>query len=356
MNANEDRLRELVGGEAAEHYVAQHDDDAMLAAENDLLAWLRRSPAHVAEYLRVARLARDVANAAKRIDIPLDRLIEEARKADNVVDLSRAQSRSARPSSPKGRGLPWRWAAAGALAVGFAVVAVIWSRAPKDYATLHGDQQTWRLDDGTVLHLDSDSGIRVTLDRRQRLVELDHGQAFFEVAKDPNRPFRVVVGNAILQDVGTSFDVFRKNSGTIVTVTNGQVAIWNSEQLAATSTSSPRPLAELHAGQQATVSPTGAIKVETGMNVRRATAWLRQEIVFDQDRIADVAAEFNRYNDTQINVTDPRIAGIAITGMFHTYDLDSFVQFLNGLPDIEAVRQESPAVVIVRSRPRPLRR
>jgi transmembrane sensor len=355
MSAKDDHLRELIAAEAAEHYVAQHDGDAGPTATEGLLGWLRRSPAHVAEYLGMVRLARDVSSAAKRLDIPLDRLVEDARGADNVVDLRNHDGQPRVPLRPPvGRQANRRWIAAGivvAIMIGLATALTLTltrSEKPKplDLATARGEERTWRLADDTVVHLDSESRIRVTLNGRLRLVELDRGRAFFQVAKDTRRQFRVLAGSTVLQDVGTSFDVFQKDSQTIVTVVDGQVDVW----MAGGSPSSSQPLVDLHAGQQATILRTGTVKALVAVNLRHATAWMRQEIDFDQDRIDDVAAEFNRYNDVQISVRDARVASIAITGTFHTYDLDTFVQFLNSLPDVKAVRGGSPAVVIVSSR------
>ena len=355
MKQKDDYLRDLIAEEAAERYVNARGNGA--AKNDDLFAWLRRSPEHVAAYLRVAGVAEDVASAVKQFDVPLEELDVEACKPGNVIELADQDLRGRelaslpRPNSVRRR--PVVASAAALIAViGVAMGLTLTSSSTgQEFATVRGEDRTWRLADNTMVHLNSDTEIRVAFDQNSRLVEIDRGQVFFEVAKDPRRPFRVRAGNTILQDIGTSFDVFRKNTGTVVTVVEGQVAIWKTDQLAATlGASAPvrlqgQPLTDLHAGQQATISPNGTVRAADAPSVRRATAWTKQEIIFEEEPVTDVVVEFNRYNAVQIRVDDPQVAKLAISGVFHTYDMESFVAFLNSLPGIEATREADTVVV-----------
>jgi transmembrane sensor len=71
--------------------------------------------------------------------------------------------------------------------------------------------------------------------------------------------------------------------------------------------------------------------------------------VFDRDTIASVAAEFNRYNRIQIKVDDPRVAAMPISGVFHTYDIESFADFLNGLHGVHAAMLNQQLLVSSRA-------
>ncbi|MBL8267407.1 FecR family protein, partial [Steroidobacter sp.] len=102
-----------------------------------------------------------------------------------------------------------RWALAAGVAVIGMLVAVavhLMTRAPS-YATLIGEQRTVRLDDGSRISLNSLSRIVVDYSSRQRLVRLEEGEAYFEVASNPRRPFVVVAGNREVTAVGTTFTV-----------------------------------------------------------------------------------------------------------------------------------------------------
>ena len=87
-----------------------------------------------------------------------------------------------------------------------------------------GEQHSEVLPDHSVVELNTQSEIRVGFTAAERRVELVRGEAFFDVAKDPARPFIVVTDLATAKAVGTRFSVYRALSGTIVTVAEGRVA------------------------------------------------------------------------------------------------------------------------------------
>ncbi len=90
----------------------------------------------------------------------------------------------------------------------------------------HGDQRTIRLDDGSIIHLNSQSRVHVRYSSGERLIELEQGQALFDVVRDATRPFRVRAGSADILAVGTQFDVYRRSGGDLtVTVVEGKVAV-----------------------------------------------------------------------------------------------------------------------------------
>jgi transmembrane sensor len=91
---------------------------------------------------------------------------------------------------------------------------------------------------------------------------------------------------------------------------------------------------------------TGAVTTRKLDNVQKAIAWTRNEIAFDGETVASVVAEFNRYNRIQIVVEDPAVAALPITGVFHTFDIQSFSQFLAGLPNVQVLETDRVVRVI----------
>ncbi|MFA7633646.1 MAG: FecR domain-containing protein, partial [Thiohalomonadaceae bacterium] len=87
---------------------------------------------------------------------------------------------------------------------------------PGSYQTAKGEQQTLRLADHSVVHLNSDSALRVELATGRRTLHLQRGEAYFEVAHDPARPFVVVAGGGTTRAIGTRFNVYRQPSGVRV--------------------------------------------------------------------------------------------------------------------------------------------
>src|SRR5262249_33751548 len=93
------------------------------------------------------------------------------------------------------------------------------------YTTGIGEQHRITLADGSIVELNAQSKIRVRYKDRRRDVELLDGQALFQVAHDTTRPFIVHTDSTNIRAVGTQFDVYRKSTGTVVTVLEGTVAV-----------------------------------------------------------------------------------------------------------------------------------
>jgi transmembrane sensor len=173
---------------------------------------------------------------------------------------------------------------------------------------------------------------------------MKRGQALFKVSEDKARPFRVRVGNTEVVAVGTDFDVRRMGEDVLVTVVQGSVAVTKRAVAASMEAAAQNPASlRLAAGQQARVAdgprsiPSRSIAVQT-VDVRPAIAWVEQKIMFEQETLQNVAAEFNRYGSTQLIIEDAQIATVRISGVFHAYDLESFVMYLETLRGFQVQR------------------
>lgn len=261
------------------------------------------------------------------------------------------------------------------------------------YATALGEQRSIQFEDGSTVELNSRSKIRVKYSKAERDVELIEGQALFHVAHDTARPFIVAVGATRVRAVGTQFDVYKKSNGTVVTVVEGRVAVYSAprELLSMTSGDAPRlpPIEALppstrpdaarrparpssgtkiptgssptgaaqppdgegseqsspvvgptntsflvSAGEQLTVTADAAQKTAFP-NIAGATAWREREIVFESATLSDVAEEFNRYNQRQLVIQDPKLYGFHISGIFSSTDPDSLIKFLRERPGVK---------------------
>src|SRR5690606_15341012 len=181
--------------------------------ERDFMCWLRLSPLHLAEYLRMGALEQRLGDAARLVTTPLDQLVSDARASADVTplfdQLAELEFRPRRTASPaRRRGRAWAWAAACLMCVAIATSLLPTLMAPREqvFTTLHGEQRTWRLPDGSTLQMNTDSELAVRYGAGLREVEIRRGQAYFDVAADP-RPFRVRAGTTLIEDIGTAFDV-----------------------------------------------------------------------------------------------------------------------------------------------------
>jgi transmembrane sensor len=348
MAGNEERVRGLIAQDAAEWFVANR---AGLSAREreDFAVWLKASPLNVEEYLAFAVIARDLREVCRDSPESIEELLARAEPASPVAPLWPRLSGLTAAAAHR-----WRPAAAGiaGCAVALTLLAV-WRvvphaqrTAPAPVTTLrfetgHGEQATQRLPDASIVHLNSDSVVTIRFSSQERRVELDSGEADFEVAHAPGRAFRVVAGVAEAIAVGTQFDVRLKGGSTVITVARGRVIV------APTARGAGSPaLADIHLGpdEQVSVAADEWPAAPVPVDAQRSTAWLHRQIAFEHEPLERVAGEFNRYSAKQIEITTPTLRKLEISGQFATDDTEAFVAFLRSL---QHVRVEVTATRII---------
>ena len=329
--------------QAAAWFVANRNPGEANARAQEFLAWLRASPRHVQEYLAVAQLARALGEDTHPSSI--DQLVRDANAADdNVVPLRAFQPAAAQaPPDPRlgGRALPALAASVVVAIIGLAAwfgsVGLSPDASMARYATGHGEQRSFKLPDGSVIHLNSSSEVALRFDAAQRRVKLIVGQALFDVEKDPARPFRVVAGSTEVVAVGTQFDVYRRDDVTLVTVVEGEVAVSANPSAGA---SIPLETVSLVAGQRLRVPqaaravPTERVEAPEVVNVRETIAWSRRQLVFDSQTLGEVVQEFNRYATRTIVLDDAALAGRRISGVFDIHDGNNFLEFIRRMDHV----------------------
>jgi len=381
------KLNTQIYEEACAWFIDSRAGDLDEAARQAFDCWLRKSPQHLSAYLELAAIWNEGPNLDPEGKFDLDTLIAQAAMdRDNVVEL--ANPRNAETSRPDiaARAAPpfstnpaelaqtpapqqqrrrvrqWRFAAIAASMALIAASAILYLqtfRAPT-YAAAIGEQRSIALADGSTVELNSRSKIVVRYSKQERRVELLQGQALFRVTKDVTRPFIVKTGATLVRAVGTEFDVYQKREDTVVTVVEGRVAILTSH--AGSLADHDVPAAALGpgqsnlefpatapgqignilvaAGEQLTVTP-GRIQIAEHPNIASATAWTQRQLVFESASLADVADEFNRYNERQLIVGDPRLETFHVSGVFSSTDPASLIRFLRARPELRIVETGS---------------
>ena len=254
----------------------------------------------------------------------------------NAFDTQALQAHLASLSAPPKPAAPLRTApathrrrrswnvAAAAAAVLLSVTAVFLLRQQwqDQHRVLHVTQlaqhSTDTLEDGSVM--DIGAGSRVTTQYRDDLreVEVQKGEAFFEVAKDPERPFIVRAGEISARAVGTAFNVRTGVNRTVVTVSHGLVEVQSKRwfELAAPD-DERRALAG--PGEQVIYDRTnGRLRVEP-VDAEVATSWRQglQTFRFVNEPLADVIAYLNRYSERKIIIRDNSLGRRTFTGTVH---------------------------------------
>lgn len=287
--------------------------------------WLERATIHRVTFLRL-EAGWEQANRLKALGAGLPRgTVPSANElATNPDELVSERHHADMPRTR--RGLIGAAAAISALAIG--VFVYTGPLAGERYATPVGGVASVPLKDGSNITLNTASKIRVRMSQEQRRIDLAEGEAFFDVAPDPTRPFVVQVGHKRVIAVGTKFSVRRDGEDVQVVVTEGIVRVEDSRE----------EKSQLTAGAVARVSD-GQIKVEEKpvASAEQALSWRSGYIVFQETPLTDAAAEFNRYNERKILIEDTAVGAIRLSGKFRSTNCETFVRLLEETYGIHAV-------------------
>ncbi len=317
--------------EEAVDFLVELDIEATAGTRRKLDAWLRRSPENIRAYLQAVTAWEDSAGLTK---VPVAQLLEQVAREDNVTALN---ATAAGPSAGRRTGARRRSqrlvaAAAIAACAVLAFVGISYLTTPT-YGTRSGELFTLQLKDGSAVHLNARSKIRLHFSQRERRIDLLRGQALFEVAADTSRPFVVRSSRTRVQALGTSFDVERQATGVTVTVVEGRVAVQGADRSSVVT-----------AGQQV-VATAASITAPKSTDVATVTAWTkRREMVFDDATLAEVVAEFNRVGRSRLQL-DPELEHLSVTARFDSADPRSLISFLATLPGMR-VREHAGGVAI----------
>jgi transmembrane sensor len=345
------RRQASVADAAAEWFATLSDAQCTSEEREQFADWLRRSNLHVEEFLRISVFARQLGEPSLWSRESVEQLVAQALEAqNNVSTLDAARKSPLRLSKPLRWAIPVAAAACLAAVMTF-VVNPAWFSAPGTiYTTAVGEQRSIALEDGSVVELNTQSSLRTRFTESERAVDLLRGEAIFRVAKNPHRPFRVFSGSTEIMAVGTAFNVYARDSGTVVTVIEGRVRV-TSKDISDTG-AAPSSDMELTRGEQAVIMPRQPIVRVALTDPNKATAWTERRLIFEDMPLSAVTAEFARYyNARTIRIADPGIADLHITGVFDASDPASLVQFLGAFGGIE-IREDERGWTLLGSRTR----
>lgn len=217
----------------------------------------------------------------------------------------------------------------------------------RDASTEIGERSLLVLADGSKVTLNTTSAVRADYSGRERRVTLLKGEAFFDVSKDPTRPFIVVAGSRQVIAVGTAFDVRLQDRQLRVTLVEGKVRVITAP-VPATDTNvpaQPASVVNLEAGSVLVARDDGGERIEK-LDTERATSWRSGKLVFEGERLADVVAEMNRYSREQLAIADPSLEGRKVSGVFEPTDGATFAKALEAYGIARATRQSATMIVL----------
>ena len=328
------RDRSPIEDEAA-RWVLRHDNGALTPAEQaQFEAWKQASPAHADAFARLSGHWNDLDILAGLADTPAEQPFWRR---------------------------PQLWAGVGmAAAVMFAVIVGVNQFSGQGeparqvaeqsglgvYKTNLGDQETITLADGSVVTLNTDSRIEARMNGTERTVRLLQGEAFFEVAHDPSRPFRVYAGDGVTVAVGTAFSVRLEKNSVQVVVSEGKVSYSRVADVP-----EPEPVAFVAAGETALFGENVVIDRVDLAEIDRRLSWTDGKLVFSGDRLSSVVADISRYADIRFEFDTQDLADMRVGGVFGLGEVDDMLEALETNFGVRAERVGDKLVRIVRRDP-----
>jgi transmembrane sensor len=210
-----------------------------------------------------------------------------------------------------------------------------------NFTTTFGQRRVLRLSDGSRLVLNTDSRVGVAFNSKERQVTLERGQARFEVASDPARPFVVRVAARQIVATGTAFDVRWTDDRLCIVLVEGHVAILPAAAPVAMPLISP---VTLDAGERLEIRGP-AVAVKSAARLDREEAWTTGHVIFDSTPLRAAIAEMNRYTRRRLELADPALGDLLISGTFSVDDSRYFARAVANVFSLEVTASEAGIVL-----------
>ncbi len=181
--------------------------------------------------------------------------------------------------------------------------------------TIKGELRELPLADKSIVKLNTDTELDIAYNNKTRGIKLIKGEAWFKVAHNKEVPFIVDTSEVKIRAVGTAFSVRKFATGVQVNVTEGKVAIWNTNN----------KTIYAQKGTSVFMPNNSEPIIESSDNiVDKNTAWRTNQIILNEDTISYAVAEFNRYNNKQIILIGDELKSKKIVGGFNVHDIENF--------------------------------
>ncbi len=208
------------------------------------------------------------------------------------------------------------------------------------------------LPDGSLVTLNRGATLHVHYTARERRVILATGEAHFDVAREPARPFLVAAGAVGVRVVGTAFSVRLAEAAVEITVASGRVTLTPPSPASnAASDDAPRAEPVLTRGDRAIVAVAApaaapAITRLDSSQVREALEWTQEMLHFTGTPLSEVVAQFNRRNRLQLRLGDPALAPRLVGGSFASGNVEGLVRLLERDGVVAIERRDDREIVL----------
>lgn len=312
--------------------------------------WLAASPDHRQAFDDVQGLWGRIGELPHLPAAPgRDAVRQDRYQGDQRVRTWLAKAR--RVESVRSKGLAV--AASVLLAVGVGLGGWVWfgsgvETVESTYRTVTGQHQTVAFPDGSSMELGAASEVSVQYSSGERAIELLQGIAFFDVEKNPHRPFVVRAGGGSVTAVGTAFSVQRRAAEVLVVVSDGLVEVAKPNPDATEGVPDPQrqpELVQLPAGQRVAYSSGAGLELPTATDVAAATAWRDGQLVFQDETLLKAIDDVNRYSRIPIRLGDESLNDLRLTGYVVTSQVDGWLSGLEAVLPVVVSRYPNEIVL-----------
>lgn len=334
----------------AAEWALKIEDGLTVSQETELEAWLRKHPDAESQLARFQK-------SWERFEIldpqhfPLESLHpDEAQSAPSIGFFAKK----------------WRWAigAAAAIAI-FGIGLSLHERSHQETAySTHTYRYTegdfYELEDRSTLDLNDGAVVESKYSEDRREFWIKSGEAYFTVAKDPDRPFDVYAGETRLRALGTQFNVRFYDSAVEVLVTEGIVSLSLSKPNELDTIEQKSDTGQVHKklirNQKAVVHQSAdhqsgyVVEEIEEEEVSEILLWKPVTLKFDSTPLSEVVARFNRYNDNKIVIADERIEALQIVATFRSNKIEGFINLLQATSNVVAEYKGNQIILTSKNR------
>ncbi len=204
-----------------------------------------------------------------------------------------------------------------------------------DIATGIAQQQTRTLSDGSILHINGQSGVNIHFSETSRTVELLYGEAFFEVASDSERPFQVIAQDVSAQAIGTAFNIKYLDEGIETTLTEGKLKLELATQKSLI----------LRAGERVLWHDSEGTQRSQGHSLYLPD-WKRGLLRLDNMPLIDVLTRLNRQYPVTLKLVNPALANKPIKGILPLNDLETTLTVLETTLAVKLIRFSDQLILL----------
>lgn len=302
---------------AAEWFAARlHGHDPR--RERQFQHWLAAHPRHAEDYA-LCEITWEVSRGpADLVPLPMPRVARRGRVRRGALGAS-------------------------AFAAALTGIAIwFWPGRTESWATAAGEQRTVVLNDGSRITLNTRTRLTVRMSWRARDVRLGEGEAFFEVSKDPTRPFTVTTTLGSARALGTRFDMYVGLRGLAVTTEEGRVWVRNADQ---------GPGVTVDAGHRAELR-RGQLRADLStVDLHGALGWMTGRLEVNDEPLDRVLGDMSRYTEWPVKADTAAIGALRVSAVLRTGDMTALKAMLNGAFGLEVELRGREWVVFDPKRP-----